>query len=265
VKTSQIEQDAIEVLEAHHCLAAPVDVLGIAQAEGIELAPGDYGEDFSGRIEYHSDQGKFILFHPDTALCQHPNRVRFSIGHELGHYYLEHHRELLLAGAAHNSTTDFICDEVLEREADEFAASLLIPHFALKAKMAKRSFMTLSEVLKMAEDWQSSATSAAIRYAKFTREACIVILSENEKILFWLTSEEAAALGFRFVARDRRVPVGVPTALITSGDTIQNNVKGAGVSSELWFPDRHRQSDLWEDACRLGGTGRVLTLLALSN
>lgn len=265
MKTAQIEQTAGEVLEAHGCVTAPVDIIGIAEAEGIELASGEYGDEFSGRIEYHADLGKFILFHPDLALSRYPNRVRFSIGHELGHYFLELHRESLLTGVAHNSTTDFICDEVLEREADEFAAALLIPHFALKAKMAKRSFMTLAEVLKLADDWQSSATSAAIRYAKFTREACIVILSENGKVLFWVPSEEAAALGFKFVVRDRHAPVGVPTALVAAGNLLQLDIKGGGVSSELWFPDRYRQTDLWEEACRLGGTGRVLTMLSLNN
>lgn len=265
MKTAQIEQTAGEVLEAHDCRTPPVDVLGIARTEGIELAAGDYGDEFSGRIEYHADEGKFILFHPDLAFSQYPNRVRFSVGHELGHYFLEHHRELLLAGAAHNSTTDFICDEVLEREADEFAASLLIPQFALRAKMARRSFMTLAEVLKMADEWQSSATSSAIRYAKFTREACTVILSENGKILFGVTSEEAAALDFKFVARNRLVPDGVPTALVGSGKSIQNEIKGAGVGSDLWFPDRYRQTELWEESCRLGGTGRVLTMLSVSN
>jgi len=265
LKTVQIEQVARDVLEAHGCVTAPVDVFGIAQAEGIELASGEFGDEFSGRIEYHADLGKFILFHPEPAQSQYPARVRFSVAHELGHYYLEHHRELLLAGAAHNSSADFICDETLEREADEFAASLLIPHFALKSKLAGRSFMTLAEVLKMADEWQTSATSAALRYAKFAREACIVILSERGKVLYWVASEEAAALGFRFVARDRRVPVGVPTALVGSGDLVQNHIKGAGVNSELWFPDRYRQTDLWEDACRLGGTGRILTLLSLSD
>jgi len=257
----QIEKVADEVLDAHACNTAPIDVCAIVHAEGIQLADGDYGSDFSGRIEYHADVSGFILFHPSLELARYPSRVRFSIGHELGHYFLDHHRERLLAGATHNSTSDFICDDALEREADEFAAALLIPSFALRERMFRRSFMTLTEVLKLAEVWQSSATSAAIRYAKFTREACIVVLSRCGKVLFWVPSEEAVALGFKFLAKDRHVPRGVPTALVSDGGAVH----GAGVSSELWFPQRYRRTDLWEDACQLGGTGRVLTLLSLDS
>lgn len=91
-----------------------------------------------------------------------------------------------------------------------------------------------------------------------------MILSEKGKVLFWVPSEEAVALGFKFVVRDRLVPAGVPTAKASAAGPGDVAVRGGGVSSELWFPDRFRQTDLWEDACPLGGTGRVLTLLSLN-
>jgi len=248
----QIERAAEEVLA----------VFKIAREEGIELAPGNYGEDFSGRIEYHGDVGKFVLFHPDPQRVRHPARVRFSIGHELGHYFLDHHRELLIGGAAHNSASDFICEDHLEREADEFAAALLIPGFVMKRRLAKRSFMTLSEVLRLANDCHSSATSAAIRYAKFTREACVVIVSQAGRVLFWIPSEEAGAIGFRYLSSDRRVPGGSPTAMV-SGE--EGQLREGTIGSGCWFPDLSREVELWEEASPLGNTCRVLTLLALSS
>src|SRR5882724_6177064 len=150
---SEIERVANEVLAGYDCSVPPVDILAIAKAEGIELAPGTYAQDFSGRIEYHREAGKFILFYPEVEEARYPAQVRFSVAHELGHYFLDHHRELLIRGQAHNSANDFICDNVLEREADEFAAALLIPSRALEQKLAKRSFMTLREILSMSEQW----------------------------------------------------------------------------------------------------------------
>jgi hypothetical protein len=257
----QIERAAEEVLTAHDCCLPPVDVFAIARAEGIELAPGNFGADFSGRIEYHREVGKFFLFHPELEQATNSPRVRFSVGHELGHYFLDQHRELLIQGASHNSASDFICEDHLEREADEFAAALLIPCFAMKRKLAKRSFMTLEEVLQMADEWQSSAASSAIRYAKFTAEACIAVVSEAGRVLFWVPSDEAAAIGFKYLSKDRQIPHGSPTALVTPE---QRNVRGNKVGSAGWFPQRSRESDLWEEAYPLGNSRRVLTLLALN-
>jgi len=87
--------------------------------------------------------------------------------------------------------------EVVEREADEFAAALLIPSSALKQKLARRAFMTLEEILKVANEWETSATSAAIRYANFTSEACGVVISQGEVIKYFIPSEEAATVGFQ--------------------------------------------------------------------
>jgi secreted PhoX family phosphatase len=119
--------------------------------------------------------------------------------------------------------------------------------------------MTLAEVLQMADEWQSSATSSAIRYAKFTTEACVVVLSEDGRILFWIPSDEAAAIGFKYLSKDRQIPRGSPTALAASE---RCGVSGGKVGSASWFPQRSREVDLWEEACPLGNSGRVLTLLA---
>jgi hypothetical protein len=132
----------------------------------------------------------------------------------------------------------------------------------MKRRLGKRSFMTLSEVLRMADDCHSSATSAAIRYAKFTREACVVVVSQEGKVLFWIPSEEAGAIGFKFLSRDRRVPAGSPTVMV-SGE--EGQIREGTIGSNCWFPERSREADLWEEACPLGNTGRVLTLLALNS
>jgi hypothetical protein len=190
--------------------------------------------------------------------------VRFSIAHELGHYFIEHHRELLMAGRAHNSASGFICDEVIEREADEFAAALLIPAFALKQRLARRAFMTLEEILKLANEWETSATSAAIRYAKFTSEACGIVISQAEMIKFYVPSEEAATVGFKFMGTGRRVPPkskAVEAGLAPGSGKVLSKES----SSEEWFSDRAQSRKVWEESFALGYTGTVLTLLAFES
>ena len=60
---------------------------------------------------------------------RHHPRTRFSICHELGHYFIErHHDDLVNGEPPHGSSGEFkngVAEG--EREADAFASSLLLP------------------------------------------------------------------------------------------------------------------------------------------
>ena len=171
---SQIEKLANTTLEAFDIKTPPVDVLDIARQEEIEvgsLSRGNYSEEFSGRIEFHSEINRFLLFHPEIETADFPSRVRFSIAHELGHYYIPEHRQRLMQGKSHDSNAGFISDDTFEREADHFASVFLLPTFALRTKIGRRGFLTLQQILDLANEWKTSATSAVLRYIKFASEA----------------------------------------------------------------------------------------------
>jgi len=70
----------------------PVDPFAIVKEEGIEIAPGDYGEKFDARIKFVQAEKTFILFYRESRFGPTEGRVRFSIGHELGHFYIPRHR-----------------------------------------------------------------------------------------------------------------------------------------------------------------------------
>ena len=237
----------------------PVDIFHIAREEGILLAPGHYGEEFDGRIEFHPRKGKFILFYPEPSSTRLQTRIRFSVAHELGHYYIPEHRELLVRGQAHNSISDFLCDNMLEREADFFAASLLLPADVLADFCDRKKFFTLKEIVELAKTWQTSATSAAIRYVEWTYECCAIVLSQDELVRFYIASEDAAYRGFQWLGKKKVAP---RSATIEAGKQ-----RGSGQffeqqsHTEMWFSDRSATLKLWEEAFPLGYTGRVLTML----
>ena len=53
---------------------------------------------------------------------------RFSVGHELGHYFLPGHIDAVLGnGNIHESRAGFASSDKYEMEADYFAAGLLMP------------------------------------------------------------------------------------------------------------------------------------------
>ncbi len=261
-RLAAVERYAAEVLEGLSIRKLPIDPCAIAREEGIELAEGDYGADFFGRIEYHPTEGGFILFHPTIATSRYPAAVRFSVGHELAHYYLPEHADLLRAGRFHDSQPDFVCDDALEREADHFSGALLMPERVLKDRCGRRGFLDFAGILKLAADCATSATSSAIRYTKFAEEACVAVLSNRAgEVLCSVPSQEAEVRGWRWVAN-------IPGSSMTFKATAPGaplEISGAATTSDLWFPNSRNSAQLWEEAFPLGYTDRVLTLLAPSS
>ncbi len=258
-----IEKLADEVRSAYGQTVAPVNLNTIAGGESISLVPIEKCEGFDGRIEFLREAACFVIYHADPGFAPSQKRVRFSIAHELAHYFIESHRELLVAGKSHNSTPGFICDNALEVEADEFAAALLIPGAHIEQRLRRRSFMTLTEILKTGDDWQSSARSAAIRYVRYTGEACAMVVSKQGKLTKYIPSDEADGLGYRFTGM-KVVPDG-SAAHRLNNDNSKKGVEESHSSTKRWFPFLRDEHDLHEESFRLGETGYILTLLSISS
>jgi len=238
----------------------PIDLDKIIHNEGnIRTRPANYGDKFDGRIEYISDKKIFILYHPIVI----SPRVRFSIAHELGHFYIPEHRKLLLTGKSHNSKSGFISDKRLEREADEFASHLLVPENYLNKLISQRTFLTLKDLLQLANELQVSATAMAIRYTKVTPEPCAIILSQDGKQKFYIASDEMEYNGFKWRGR-KDIPWDSASA-----DAAENQGSGEVFEKQsdsgIWFSKRKQECEVWEEAFPLGYTGLVLTMLSDSS
>jgi hypothetical protein len=243
----------------------PVDPFAIAREEGIELAPGRYGEGFDARIKYVRAESTFILFYKEPRHGPTEGRVRFSIGHELGHYYLPHHRRHLLEGQSHNSVTDFRSRDPFEVEADAFSSSLLMPHDLFAAELSRRGLKhcNLADFCMLSEQaFLTSLTSLVRRYAEFDWEPCSMIISESGRVKWSKQSDGMRGLGMGYVAPGTPVPGNTPTAKWwaecergTGADR-----KEGKTDADLWF-ERPYRSELWEEVMPLGRTGLTLTFL----
>jgi hypothetical protein len=246
---------AEQVLVALGIKRVPVDVLDIARRERIELCPIEADSTFCGRLEFVSHVNRFLLFYPRSASSE--GRLRFSIAHELGHYYLpRHHEKLRAGGAPHSSNAGFLCEKALEREADDFAAGLLIPKPELEARLRIREFMTLREIVNLANDCRSSLESAAIRYAKFTPDRCIVVISRFGKISYSVASDEACRF-WKPPPKETPLPASSLSAAAPS-----NYGDGRVTEIQDWSPGSYFRGEVWEEAISLG-YGTTITLLAL--
>src|SRR4051812_41882918 len=80
---SRIEKAAASMLRDADITEAPVDLMEVARKLGIRIEFAELGEDCSGML-VRGDEGAVIGVH----YAHHPNRQRFTIAHELGHYRL---------------------------------------------------------------------------------------------------------------------------------------------------------------------------------
>jgi len=112
-----------------------VDPVVIAKGLGLPYTTDSYKESFDGLLGYRN--GKFRVFlnlHGEEHLLS--PRVRFSFAHELGHYVIDSHRRALKEPgmSPHGSQGIFASEIGTEREADYFAACLLMPESRIKKR-----------------------------------------------------------------------------------------------------------------------------------
>jgi hypothetical protein len=189
-------------------LPAPIDPLRVAREErqSLRVTDGNFRNRFDGQLEYHRKRGLFVLLYNnkyDAGLpegCHHP-RTRFSIAHELGHYFLErHHAYFLRGGRSHGSKSERFTDVGMERDADAFAAGLLLPRRLLKP-VVNQEAPSLDRVVEISKLFDTSFVSTALRCVQLSDYPCAVV-GVREGVVAWSArSERLVGAGFYPPAR----------------------------------------------------------------
>ncbi|MCG8998426.1 ImmA/IrrE family metallo-endopeptidase [Laribacter hongkongensis] len=131
-----------ELLHSHWDGKLPINIDRIAERLGIEVCPvfGMQGK-FSGCIEKTDTGAKISLDITESIV-----RQRFTVAHEIGHFALGHLKE---SGQKFRDGPDTLSGKgsVEEREANSFAAELLMPESLLKYVITVRN---ITEIDKLA-------------------------------------------------------------------------------------------------------------------
>ncbi len=182
--------DLAEFIANEYCPDVTIEPELIAKKQGISYCYGNYEDSFDGLTEH--EFGKFHIFiNLDRHSHEGSERMRFTFGHELGHYFIDEHRNALMSGQtpSHPSFTDFSSKNPAEVEADFFSASLLMPKNRI-VKYCFRKKFNFSIIEELSLKYKVSTTATALKFATIGNHPIMIVRSSNNKIDWFKRSHD---------------------------------------------------------------------------
>jgi hypothetical protein len=199
--------------------------------------------------------------------------VNFTIGHELGHCYIEGHVEHLFGNGRTRHVTGAEVDsaDLREVQANQFAGEILMPTTLCKPLVIDWDVGNagLGSIKHLSKACRTSLSATANRYIKLTDLPAAMIVSSGCRVEYCLISEELRdLLGAKYMHPQR----GQPLPSHSPSETLARNttaVERAEEGEELdvawkdWFGVERGRA--LEQSKGLGRTGKVLTILTMND
>jgi Zn-dependent peptidase ImmA (M78 family) len=181
------EKLVIEILKAESDLPIPVPIEKLALQLGISDIKDLEADGFVGGLITNATKSTGVIL---VSKNLQRGRRRFTIGHELGHLLLPHHKP--------GKDDSFLCSiddlraldpkvadrrKQWEAEANRFASLMLLPppRFRKDANVSKEP--SLSDILALAERYNVSKEVAGRAYVDYRAEPVALVLTHNGRVL----------------------------------------------------------------------------------
>ena len=258
-KNDRVVREAVGLLKRLGIEKPPIDVKKITGDSGLLLSamPDGGADGVSGMLIRHGNHfGILYATHINNEQFQ-----RFSIGHELGHFFLPGHHEAVMRNGVHQSYALKPSTDYFEREANQFASALLMPPLLFEPA-AERHEPGLEAVRALSEQFDTSLTTTAIEYVLRTSDIVAIVVSAGGLVEFSFLShglwQYPGVLGLK---KGSLLPASLTKAF--NAKACGSDTHGEETStSELqdWFGGSTHGS-LVEEVIGLGRYGRSLTVL----
>jgi len=242
-------------------LTLPIDVMALAKSQeiAVEAKPAS-ARGVSGMLLRAGN-------HFAIAYATHVKSVgfqRFSVAHELGHFFLPGHPDHVFRGGStiHESQAGFGSRDQIELEADHFAAGLLMPSHLFKFEAGKFSD-GLVAIENVAERCQTSLTASAIRYAELTDAAVAVIVSSGTSVDYCFSSRTLRGIrGYKHPTKGSALPRDSLTfAFNKTPDGITNGLRDDDSCDLIAWFKAEDEIEASEEVVGLGEYGKTLTII----
>jgi hypothetical protein len=253
-------QQAEAFLRDEGITVLPVDPFAIARSRDIEVKPKrDTAGGVSGMLLRNGNAfGILYATHIASEGFQ-----RFSVGHELGHYFLEGHIDHVLPkDGVHTSHAGFVSADPYELEADQFAAGLLMPSGPFKRALGRHDAGLLA-IGFMAGLCKTSLTATAIRYAELTDDALAIVISTGPTIDFCFMSDTIKSLPqLSWLRKGTRVPQDTVTEKLNANPRrVADGERDEGDIDVTDWLGGSRSACALEEVVGLGNYGKTLTVI----
>lgn len=176
----------------------------IVEDENLDVFYDNYESNtFDGMTIF--DKGNFYIhLNLDNGNRADKERGRFTLAHELGHYFIDTHRiglknGLLEPHPSHTNKAHFLS---IEREADYFASCLLMPEERFRKDVGNKKF-GIEVIDFLRTEYKVSRTACALRFADIGNYPLLVVYAENNIIKWSYSSED---FPYKWLLYDKIVP-----------------------------------------------------------
>lgn len=191
-----------------------------------------------------------------------PERQRFTIAHELGHFILHRGQQQSFNCDKQSVHTGIDTLRDIEREADDFASNLLMPGDLLRDWISSQR-IDLHVLSAIAQRFQVSFEALCVRFIKFTSQRAILVYWDNGYVKYeWRSS---SAVKTRARIRRNGEPAEPLTGTLASDASVEQEWDGAEMSAAIWCAEEAPHMKLREFKHSYGKRDRVLTLLLLES
>jgi len=218
------------------------------------------------RIELHGSTGAIfltddpVIYHPSSLS---PGLLNFTLGHELGHYYVSGHIEQILAdGGQHFSQGGAFQSKkpTIEQEADHFSANFLMPERITKTLLENQE-VGLSGIIQLHEKAITSITSSAIRATQCDPyPICIIMVGQDGRVKYsFQSSSFRSSVPGQHLSADSLIPSDSAAFRMSRDLDLSAGIRDrSSGSSYEWFGEGNKRLDV--DTYHLGPYGTLVAL-----
>ncbi len=244
----------------------PANPLDVFSDHGITHSFGHYEDCFDGLLEYEGDEFH-VYCNLDRENIPGSARARFTLAHELAHYFIDEHRIALMSGRVKphpSKENEPTVDLLPEQEADLFASFFLMPQDLCSRASAKMG-TGYEAIKKLATMFDVSLHCAAIRYVESKSHPGALIFWNKDGYAWKRVSDDLWRMGCRkSVEEPDQIVRDSATDRIMRSHAVGVDVHDSHSTLGNWFPKVERPAVreliVREQAIRLGRFG-VLTLI----
>ena len=179
-------------------------------------------------------------------------RKRFTIAHELGHLMLHGASAACMA----SDVGQWSDAKKSEKDADEFAAELLIPSEEVQS-IINGERPSLQLIRRVAEQYETSFSASGWRFCDIVSVPCAIIWS-TDRIIQWFRKSDSFSF---FLRRGVSVPEASYLMAAYKGETVPEQPEPVPAGEWIEHPRLLEGAEIWEQSLKLPWYDSVITLL----